>query len=114
MEFFIVSRYGSLFRTSLVGRKIVVSTDPDVNRFIFQQEGKLVQSWYMDSFDDIVGKENIVSSHGFLHKYLRNLILNLIGSESLKERLLSEIEELTSKHLQLWSCQPGVELKQAC
>ncbi|XVF09819.1 hypothetical protein REPUB_Repub07fG0129200 [Reevesia pubescens] len=108
-----MDRYGSLFRTSLVGRKIVVSTDPEVNRFIFQQEGKLVQSWYMDSFDDIVGKENVLSSHGFLHKYLRNLILNLFGSESLKERLLSEIEELTSKHLQLWSCQPGVELKQA-
>ncbi|XWS61124.1 hypothetical protein CRYUN_Cryun07bG0098300 [Craigia yunnanensis] len=108
-----MDRYGSLFRTSLVGRKIVVSTDPDVNRFIFQQEGKLVQSWYMDSFDDIVGKENIVSSHGFFHKYLRNLILNLFGSESLKEKLLSEIEELTCKHLQLWSCQPGVELKQA-
>ncbi|XWS48407.1 hypothetical protein CRYUN_Cryun13aG0073800 [Craigia yunnanensis] len=52
------TRYGSLFRTSLVGGKIVVFTDPDVNRFTFQQEGKLVQSWYMDSFDDIVVKEN--------------------------------------------------------
>ncbi|OMO97920.1 Cytochrome P450 [Corchorus olitorius] len=108
-----MERYGSLFRTSLVGRKIVVSTDPDVNRFIFQQEGKLVQSWYMDSFDDIVGKDNVLSSHGFLHKYLRNLVLNLFGSENLKERLLSEIEELTSKHLQFWSCQNEVELKQA-
>ncbi|KAK6262277.1 hypothetical protein QUC31_008093 [Theobroma cacao] len=108
-----MDRYGSLFRTSLVGRKIVVSTDPEVNRFIFQQEGRLVQTWYMDSFDDIVGKENILSSHGFLHKYLRNLILNLFGSKSLKERLLSETEELTVKNLQLWSCEPGVELKQA-
>ncbi|KAB2001248.1 hypothetical protein ERO13_D12G260950v2 [Gossypium hirsutum] len=85
------------FKTSLVGRQIVVSTDPDVNHFIFQQEGKLVQS-----------------CHGFLHKYLRNLILNLFGSESLKTKHVSEIEELTSKHLQLWSCQqPSVELKQA-
>ncbi|XVE64179.1 hypothetical protein DITRI_Ditri07aG0081000 [Diplodiscus trichospermus] len=108
-----MQRYGSLFRTSLVGRKIVVSTDPDVNRFIFQQEGKLVQSWYMDSFDDIVGKENVLSAHGILHKYLRNLILNLFGSESLKQRLVFEIEELTGKHLLLWSCEPGVELKQA-
>ncbi|MBA0773682.1 hypothetical protein Gotri_008939 [Gossypium trilobum] len=102
------------FKTSLVGRQIVVSTDPDVNHFIFQQEGKLVQSWYMDKFDDIIGKDNVLSSHGFLHKYLRNLILNLFGSESLKTKHVSEIEELTSKHLQLWSCQqPSVELKQA-
>ncbi|KAL4384641.1 hypothetical protein GQ457_15G001970 [Hibiscus cannabinus] len=108
-----MERYGSLFRTSLVGRKIVVSTDPDVNRFIFQQEGKLVQSWYMDSFDDIVGKENVLSSHGFLHKYLRNLVLNLFGSETLKEKHVSELDELTIKHLQLWSTKPSVELKQA-
>ncbi|MBA0718964.1 hypothetical protein Golax_006675 [Gossypium laxum] len=102
------------FKTSLVGRQIVVPTDPDVNHFIFQQEGKLVQSWYMDKFDDIIGKDNVLSSHGFLHKYLRNLILNLFGSESLKTKHVSEIEELTSKHLQLWSCQqPSVELKQA-
>ncbi|MBA0863849.1 hypothetical protein Goshw_026674 [Gossypium schwendimanii] len=53
-------QYGSLFKTSLVGRQIVVSTDTDVNRVIFQQKGKLVQSWYMDSFDDIVGKENMI------------------------------------------------------
>ncbi|TYG91834.1 hypothetical protein ES288_A12G294000v1 [Gossypium darwinii] len=98
-------QYGSLFKSSLVDRQIVVSTDTDVNRFIFQQKGKLVQSWYMDSFDDIVGKENILSSHGFLHKCLRNLILNLFGSESLKEKHVSEMEELTSKHVGLWSCQ---------
>ncbi|KAE8704671.1 Cytochrome P450 87A3 [Hibiscus syriacus] len=108
-----MERYGSLFRTSLVGRKIVVSTDPDVNRFIFQQEEKLVQSWYTDSFDDIVEKENVLSSHGFLHKYLRNLVLNMFGSETLKEKHLSELNELTIKHLQLWSTQPLVELKQA-
>ncbi|KAH1075470.1 hypothetical protein J1N35_027798 [Gossypium stocksii] len=43
------------FKTSLVGQQIVVSTDPDVNHFIFHQEGKLVQSWYMDKFDDCWG-----------------------------------------------------------
>lgn len=39
-------RYGPLFKTSLVGRPVVVSTDPDVNQLIFQQEGRLFQSWY--------------------------------------------------------------------
>lgn len=36
-------RYGPVFKTSLVGRPIVVSTDPDFNHFIFQEEGKLFQ-----------------------------------------------------------------------
>lgn len=105
-------RFGSVFRTSLVGYPVVVSTDPELNRYVFQQEGKLVRSWYMDSFDDIVGKDNVLSVHGSLHKYLRNLILNLYGTESLK-RLLPEIEELTSKTLELWSNQASVDLKEA-
>jgi hypothetical protein len=43
-------RYGSLFRTSLVGRPVIVSSDPDFIYFLLQQEGKLVERWYMGSF----------------------------------------------------------------
>ncbi|KAA8539893.1 hypothetical protein F0562_026585 [Nyssa sinensis] len=108
-----MNRYGSVFRTRLVGRPIIISTDPELNHFIFQQEGKLFQGWYMDSFDDIVGKQNVLSVHGSLHKYLKILILNLFGSESLKGRLLPDVEDMTLKHLQLWSTQTSVNLKEA-
>ncbi|RYQ79858.1 hypothetical protein Ahy_Scaffold1g106649 isoform A [Arachis hypogaea] len=39
-----IKRYGSIFKTNLVGRPVVVSTDPDLNYFIFQQEGQVFQS----------------------------------------------------------------------
>ncbi|EEF33222.1 cytochrome P450, putative [Ricinus communis] len=106
-------KYGSLFKTSIVGCKIIVSADAEVNHLIFQQEGKSFISWYMDSFTDILGKDNILFLQGFIHKHLRNLILNFVGSQSLKQRLLPEIENLTCKHLQLWSTQGTVELKEA-
>ncbi|KAF8412313.1 hypothetical protein HHK36_000274 [Tetracentron sinense] len=108
-----MEKYGSLFRTSLVGWPVVISTDPELSRFIIQQEGKLFRSWYMDSFDDIVGRQNVLSVHGVLHKYLKNLILNLFGPESLRQRLLPEVEETTRQHLQLWSSQASVEVKEA-
>ncbi|KAJ4727016.1 Cytochrome P450 [Melia azedarach] len=32
-----MTRYGDLFKTSLVGQKVVVSTDPEINYNVFQQ-----------------------------------------------------------------------------
>jgi cytochrome P450 len=95
----------------LVGRPVVVSTDPDLNYFIFQQEGQLFQSWYPDTFTEIFGRQNVGSLHGFMYKYLKNMVLNLFGPESLKKMLL-EVEQTTSKRLQLWSHQESVELKE--
>ncbi|XP_043717920.1 cytochrome P450 87A3-like [Telopea speciosissima] len=108
-----MDRYGALFKTSLVGRPVVISTDPEINQFIFQQEGKLFQIWYMDSFTEIFGEESLISVHGFVHKYLRSLIFTIFGPENLKEKLLPEVEQKTLKHLKLWSSQDSTELKYA-
>ncbi|CAN0907532.1 Cytochrome P450 87A3 [Linum grandiflorum] len=107
-----MKRYGSIFRTSLVGRSIVVSTDPDLNYFIFQQEGHLFQSWYPDTFTEIFGRQNVGSLHGFMYKYLKNMVLNLFGPESLK-KMIPEIEQTTAKRLKQWSQQDTVEMKEA-
>ncbi|XP_043717919.1 cytochrome P450 87A3-like [Telopea speciosissima] len=106
-----MDRYGALFKTSLVGRPVVISTDPEINQFIFQQEGKLFQIWYMDTFTEIFGEESLISVHGFVHKYLRSLILSIFGSENLKEKLLPAMEQQTIKHLKFWTSQDSIELK---
>ncbi|KAJ6703633.1 CYTOCHROME P450 FAMILY 87 SUBFAMILY A POLYPEPTIDE 2 [Salix viminalis] len=106
-----MERYGPVFRTNLVGRPVIVSTDPDLNYFIFQQEGQLFQSWYPDTFTEIFGRQNVGSLHGFMYKYLKNMVLNLFGPESLK-KMLPEVEQTTSERLQLWSHQESVELKE--
>ncbi|XP_058778262.1 cytochrome P450 87A3 [Vicia villosa] len=105
-----MKRYGPIFKTNLVGRPVVVSADPDLNYFIFQQEGKVFQSWYPDTFTEIFGKQNVGSLHGFMYKYLKNMMLNLFGPESLK-KMLSEVEEAACRTLQQSSCQDSVELK---
>ncbi|CAN1253652.1 Cytochrome P450 87A3 [Linum perenne] len=107
-----MKRYGPIFKTSLVGRPIVVSTDPDLNYFIFQQEGHLFQSWYPDTFTEIFGRQNVGSLHGFMYKYLKNMVLNLFGPESLK-KMIPEIEQTTSNRLKQWSLQDSVEMKEA-
>ena len=95
-----------------MGRPVVVSTDPDLNYFIFQQEGLVFQSWYPDTFTEIFGRQNVGSLHGFMYKYLKNMVLSLFGPESLKN-MVSEVEEAACRSLQQWSCQDSVELKEA-
>ncbi|XP_052171548.1 cytochrome P450 87A3-like [Diospyros lotus] len=107
-----MERYGPIFRTSLVGRSVIVSTDPDFSYFIFQQEGQLFQSWYPDTFTEIFGRQNVGSLHGFMYRYLKNMVLNLFGPESLK-KMLPEVEQAASTNLKRWSSQDSVDLKDA-
>lgn len=107
---FSVSRYGPIFRSNLVGRPIIVSTDPDLNYFVFQQEGNLFQSWYPDTFTEIFGRQNVGSLHGVMYKYLKNMVLHLFGPESLK-KMIPEIEQAALSRLQQWSSLDSTELK---
>ncbi|KAK8578802.1 hypothetical protein V6N13_142079 [Hibiscus sabdariffa] len=107
-----MKRYGPIFKTSLVGRPVIVSTDPDLNHFVFLQEGQLFQSWYPDTFTEIFGRQNVGSLHGFMYKYLKNMVLHLFGPESLK-KMLPEVERTACRRLQRWSIQETVELKEA-
>lgn len=91
----------------------MVSTDPELNHLVFQQEGKLFQSWYPDTFTEIFGRDNVGSLHGFMYKYLKSLVLRLFGPENLKENLLHDVEKSVLNSLSSWSGQPSVELKEA-
>ncbi|RZC72905.1 hypothetical protein C5167_048387 [Papaver somniferum] len=108
-----MKRFGPVFKTSLVGRSVIVSTDPEINYFIFQQEGKLFQSWYPDTFTEIFGKQNVGSLHGFMYKYLKNMVLNLFGPESLKQKLLPQVAQAARSNLSSWANQDRVEVKEA-
>ncbi|KAK6158143.1 hypothetical protein DH2020_005457 [Rehmannia glutinosa] len=107
-----MKRYGPIFKTSLVGRPIIVSTDADLNYFIFQQEGQSFQSWYPDTFTEIFGRQNVGSLHGFMYKYLKNMVLNLFGPESLK-KMLPEVEQASNRNLRRWSTQGIVDVKES-
>ncbi|KAJ9673336.1 hypothetical protein PVL29_023117 [Vitis rotundifolia] len=109
-----MKKYGPLFCTNLVGRPVVVSSDPDFNYYIFQQEGKLVELWYLDSFAKLVGLDpSSNAATGYVHKYARNLILAYLGTEVLKDKLLYRAEGLIRTRLHDWSKLPAFEIK-AC
>ena len=89
---------------------MVVSSDPDFNYFVLQQEEKLVELYYMDSFAKLV-HQNDVHEGGYVHKYLRRLILNHFGSETLKNKLLYKFEDAINHGLHEWTKQPEVDAR---
>lgn len=106
-------RYGPLFRTSIVGQPVVVSTDPEVNYYVFQQEGNIFQCWYFESVNRIIGQQSMAVQQGVVHKYLKNLILSLVGPENLKEKLILEMDQNTRQYLQSWANMGNLDAKDA-
>ncbi|CAN0864486.1 Beta-amyrin 16-alpha-hydroxylase CYP87D16 [Linum grandiflorum] len=107
-----IKRYGPIFRTKLLGTLVVVSADPKFNRYLLQQEDKLVEQWYTDNFSKLITDDydNNVPS---LHKYLRTTTMRAFGVQVLKDKLLPEIEHLVHETLDEWSSRPFVEVKYA-
>lgn len=99
-----------MFRTSLVGQKVVVSTDPEINYSIMNQENKSILFWCTDSLNEIMGEEHLLAIHGSVHKYLRNLALHLVGREKLRANLLHEVDEAIRRHLHSWATRGAVNV----
>ncbi|KAI8569237.1 hypothetical protein RHMOL_Rhmol02G0262600 [Rhododendron molle] len=110
-----IQRYGPLFRTSLAGRPVIISTDPEVNNYIFSQEGKSVEVWYLDTFAKVFNMDGESKTTGFgaVHRYIRSTVLNHFGTDSLKGKLLPQIEQMIQTTLRSWSTQESIELKDA-
>ncbi|CAI0403475.1 unnamed protein product [Linum tenue] len=107
-----IQRYGPVFRTSIVGHPIIVSTDPELNSLVFKQGAdSWFKPWYTDSFSEIIGSESLMFHEGFLHKYVRGLVREGFGPDSLKS-LLVDLEGRTKSHLGSWSVLPSVDLKE--
>lgn len=94
-------RYGSLFKTHALGSPTVISTDPEINRYILMNEAKGLVPGYPDSMRKILGT-NISEVHGAEHKRIRGSLLSLIGPIAVKDRLLTEVDDFMSSYLDNW------------
>lgn len=106
-----IFRYGPIFKTSLVGQPLVISLDPEVNRFVFQQEGKLFRSWYPETTNTIFGKKSLTTYSGAVNKFVRSFASKLFGPANLKELLLPELERAVRESFATWAMNPSIEVK---
>lgn len=84
--------YGRVFKTHILGRPIIVSTDPDVNKTILQNHGNVFMPCYPKSITELLGKASILQMNGTLHKRLHALIGGFFRFPHLKARITRDIE----------------------
>lgn len=112
-------RYGDVFRTHILGKAIVVSTDPDVNKMILQNHGNAFIPCYPKSITELLGKSSILQMNGSLHKRVHALIGVFLKSPQFKARITSDIEKVVLLSLSTWTdknCQVYIqdETKKVC
>ncbi|XP_076936234.1 cytochrome P450 87A3-like [Bidens hawaiensis] len=105
-----IKRYGSIFRSSLLGSRVIVSTDSELGYMVLQQQGQSLKGWYPPNIRKVIGNQLVASMHGSFRKYLKNMILTVIGPQSLK-RILSGVESVATRNMEVWASQKTVNLK---
>uniref|UniRef100_I1LWV8 Uncharacterized protein n=1 Tax=Glycine max TaxID=3847 RepID=I1LWV8_SOYBN len=96
------SRYGSFFKSHILGCPTIVSMDPELNRYILMNEAKGLVPGYPQSMLDILGKCNIAAVHGSTHKYMRGALLSIISPTLIRDQLLQKIDQFMRAHLSNW------------
>ncbi|XP_027336166.1 cytochrome P450 90A1-like isoform X2 [Abrus precatorius] len=98
-----VNRYGSIFTTHVFGEPTVFSADPETNRFILLNEGKLFDCSYPGSISNLLGKHSLLLMKGALHKRMHSLTMSFANSSIIKDHLLLHIDRLICLNLDSWT-----------
>lgn len=98
-----VNRYGPIFMTHIFGEPTVFSADPETNRFILLNEGKLFDCSYPGSISNLLGKHSLLLMKGALHKRMHSLTMSFANSAIIKDHLLVDIDRLIRLNLDSWS-----------
>ncbi|PIN09687.1 Cytochrome P450 CYP4/CYP19/CYP26 subfamily [Handroanthus impetiginosus] len=98
-----VSKYGAVFTTHVFGEPTVFSADPDTNRFILQNEGRLFESSYPGSISNLLGRHSLLLMRGSLHKRMHSLTMSFANSAIIRDHLLLDIDRLVRLNMDSWS-----------
>lgn len=86
-----IGRYGSVFKTSLMGKPTVVITGSTGNRFLFTANENTVATNQPVTVSSILGKSNTFELAGHDHKLIRGAMSSFLKPESL-QRCVGEMD----------------------
>nr|WAW38272.1 CYP90C42 [Plumbago zeylanica] len=97
------SQYGDVFKTHLLGKPVIVSTDPEVNKAVLLNHGNIFTPSYPKSITELFGETSILNIDGAAHRRLHACIGRFLRSPSLKARITRDIEDAVKVSLETWS-----------
>ncbi|EXB58207.1 Cytochrome P450 90A1 [Morus notabilis] len=98
-----VGKFGPIFTTHVFGEPTVFSAEPETNRFILQNEGKLFECSYPSSISNLLGKHSLLLMKGSLHKRMHSLTMSFANSSIIKDHLLDDIDRLIRLNMDSWT-----------
>ncbi|KMZ67988.1 hypothetical protein ZOSMA_24G00080 [Zostera marina] len=87
-----LQRYGKIYRSHLFGGPTIVSADPDLSRFVLQNEEKLFEVSYPKRLNGVLGNFAILLISGDLHKTMRNISMNFFNPVRIKSQILRNVD----------------------
>ncbi|KAL9229536.1 hypothetical protein vseg_004993 [Gypsophila vaccaria] len=96
------SLYGKVFKTNLLGKPVIVSTDAEINRAILQNHGNIFVPAYPKSITELFGESSILRMNGIAHKRLHASIGRFLKSPELKSQITTDIETSVKLSLDNW------------
>lgn len=96
-------RYGNVFKTSILGSGVIVSTDPEVNKVILQNQGNIFIPAYPKSIRELMGEHSILQMNGNMHRKLHALLGGFLRSPQFKARITRDIQHSVKQCLATWS-----------
>lgn len=91
-----------MFKSNILGKGIIVSTDAEVNKVVLQNNGDVFIPCYPKSITELFGKNSILQMNGAVHKRLHGLIGSFLKSPQLKARITRDIEASVRHFLSTW------------
>ncbi|KAK2408962.1 cytochrome P450 90A1 [Trifolium repens] len=100
------SLYGNVFKTSILGTGVIVSTDPEVNKVILQNQRNIFVPAYPKSIRELMGEHSILQMNGNMHRKIHSLLGGFMRSPQFKARITRDIEHSIKQCLATWTNQP--------
>ena len=98
---FLVYRYGSIFKTHILGCPCVMISSPEAAKFVLVTRAHLFKPTFPASKERMIGKQAIFFHQGDYHTKVRKLVLRAFLPEAIKN-IIPDIECIAKDSLQSW------------
>ncbi|XP_065872264.1 abscisic acid 8'-hydroxylase CYP707A2-like [Euphorbia lathyris] len=94
-------RYGSVFKTHILGCPCVMISSPEAAKFVLVTKAHLFKPTFPASKERMLGKQAIFFHQGDYHNKLRKIVLRAFAPQSIRN-IIPEIESIAVQSLNSW------------
>ncbi|KAJ6832409.1 cytochrome P450 90B2-like [Iris pallida] len=97
-----IQKFGKIFTTNLLGKKMIVSADAELTRLMLTNEMKTFETEWPEHYKKLMGESSILILNGEEHRLLRNSVLNFFSFARLESHFLKDANEIATGIMSSW------------